>query len=648
MSNVRLWRAEWDSPFLLEGRRCDPAGRRVEIGDDVVEVEPRVMAVLVALAERQGETVRRQELIDAVWDGAPGADQSLNNAISLLRRALEDTDADHRLIQTVPKQGYRLCAPVEPETDPAAPPPPTAPRNIELAQARKVGAYANTWRGAILAGVMAALVIVIGAIVSLQRQPAIETANADSPAEIDPNSIAVLPFANMSADPDNAVFSDGLAEEILTALAQVDSLKVAARTDSFQFRGEESSIADIAKRLRVANVLEGSVRREGERLRVTAQLISASSGAHLWSSTYDREAEDILAIQQDIAVNIADALVDEISDAERDLLTAPLTENFDAFEQYLIGKHELRKWTPDGYRRSLEHFERAVALDPDFAEAHLAMGRAYYFAGTHYGWMSPEEAIPKVKASLVYGVSAPNPITRAGALSMYGDVLAWNDRDWTGAFAAYQRAYELSGTPPLGYALTHSIIGNHDAAIDIFKKHLEDGTGSIGINGDVAVGNNLAWAYFNARRYDDALRQVSAVLSEDAAYADGYRVLGRAQLLLGQTDEAIAAFSAAARLMNAAPTARSDLAVALARAGREEEARAILDDLLALDAYVPAPLIAQIYANLGEFDSAIKWLEKGIEDGARGVIFLKINPLYDPIREDARFSGLLLQLNLNS
>lgn len=642
MSNVRLWSAEWDRPFLLEGRRCDPAGRRVEIGDDAVEVEPRVMAVLVALAERQGETVRRQELIDAVWDGAPGADQSLNNAISLLRRALEDTDADRRLIQTIPKQGYRLCAPVEPETDPAAPPPPTAARNIELAQARKVGAYANTWRGAILAGVMAALVIVIGAIFSLQRQPVIETANADSPAEIDPNSIAVLPFANMSADPDNAVFSDGLAEEILTALAQVDSLKVAARTDSFQFRGEESSIADIAKRLRVANVLEGSVRREGERLRVTAQLISASSGAHLWSSTYDREAEDILAIQQDIAVNIADALVDEISDTERDLLAAPLTENFNAFEQYLIGKHELRKWTPDGYRRSLEHFERAVAFDPDFAEAHLAMGWAYYFAGTHYGWMSPEETIPKVKASLVYGLSTPNPITRAEALSMYGDVLTWNDRDWPGAFAAYQRAYELSGTPTYGYALINSVIGEHDTAISILKKILDD------FPGDISAKHNLAWAYFNARRYEDALREAGAVLSENAAYADGYRVLGRAQLLLGQTDEAIAAFSEAARLMNAAPTARSDLAVALARAGREEEARAILDDLLALDSYVPAPLIAQIYANLGEFDSAIKWLEKGIEDGARGVIFLKINPLYDPIREDARFSGLLFQLKLNS
>lgn len=646
MSNVRLWRSEWDRPFLVEGRRCDPAGHRVEFGDDAVEVEPRVMAVLVALAERQGETVRREEVIDAVWGGASGADQSLNNAVSLLRRALGDADESRRLIQTVPKQGYRLCAPVEPEGDPAA--SQTVACNIDSALSRNAGAHARHWRYGVLAGALAIVAIIVGATVSLRRIPAPQPAQASIAAEIDPRSIGVLPFANMSGEPDNAYFSDGLAEEILTALAQVDSLKVAARTDSFQFRGEEASIADIAESLHVANVLEGSVRRDGDTLRVTAQLISAESGAHLWSSTYDRQAEDILAIQSDIAINIAEALADEISKAERDLLAAPPTENFDAFEQYLIGKHELRKWTPDGNRRALAHFNRAVALDPDFAEAHLAMGRAYYFAGTHYGWMSPKEAIPKVKASLVYGVSAPNPMTRAAALSIYGDVLAWNDRDWPGALAAYQRVYELSGTPPLGYPLTLSIIGNHDAAIDIFKKLLEDGAGSIGINGDVAVGNNLAWAYFNARRYDDALRQVRAVLSEDAAYADGYRVLGRAQLLLEQTDEAIAAFSEAARLMNEAPTARSDLAVALARAGREEEARAILDELLGAKTYVPAPLIAQIYANLGEHHEAFLWLEKGVEDGARGVIFLKINPLFDPIREDARFSGLLVQLNLSS
>ncbi|WP_375202306.1 tetratricopeptide repeat protein [Hyphococcus sp.] len=647
MSNVRIWEPELGQPFVLAGRRVDPAAQIIVSANSTVEVEPRVMAVLIALAQRQGGTVRRQELIDRVWNGAPGADQSLNNAISLLRRALEDTNADRRLIQTIPKQGYRLCAPVEPEADAAAP-PPAAERNIKPAQSLKVRAHAGRWRGAVLASILAVLVTAAGAIAFFQRQPTNETANADNSAELDPNTIAVLPFVNMSAEPDNVYFSDGLAEEILHALSQIDTLSVASRTDSFQYRDSKASVTEIAQRLRVANILEGSVRREGDRLRVTAQLISASSGAHLWSSTYDRDAEDILAIQQDIAVNIAGALVEKISETERNLLTTLPTENFEAYEQYLIGKHELRKWTPEGNRRSIDFFQQAVALDPEFAEARLAMGRAYYFAGTHYGWMTPAEAIPKVKASLVYGVSATNPVTRASALSVYGDVLAWNDRDWPGALAAYERAFELSGTPPLGYALTNSIVGNHDVAIRILKKLLEDGAGDIGINGDIGIRNNLAWAYFNARRYDDAMREASDVLSEDPAFADGYRVLGRAQLMLGKADEAIESFSNAARLTGGAAIAKSDLAVALARAGRKEEARAILEDLLNRGDYVPAPLIAQIHANLGEHDEAFIWLEKGVGDRSRGVIFLKINPFYDPIRDDARFSGLLLQLNLNS
>ena len=651
MSNVRLWEPELNQPFALAGRRIDPAAHVIVSANSTVEVEPRVMAVLIALAQRQGETLRRQELIDAVWNGAPGADQSLNNAISLLRRALEDTNADYRLIQTIPKQGYRLCAPVEPETEAgadAAAPPPAGEHNIEPAQSRKGRALTGRGRGAVLASILTALVMVVGAIAYFQRQPTVETANTDSSAELDPNSIAVLPFVNMSGEQGNVYFSDGLAEEILHAISQIDSLSVASRTDSFQFRNSKVSTTEIARRLRVANILEGSVRREGDRLRVTAQLISASSGAHLWSSTYDRDAGDILAIQQDIAVNIAGALVDQISERERNLLTTLPTESFEAYEQYLIGNHELRKWTPEGNKRSIDFFQRAVALDPEFAEARLAMGRAYYFAGTHYGWMTPKEAIPKVKASLVYGVSATNPVTRASALSVYGDVLAWNDKDWPGALAAYERAFELSGTPPLGYALTNSIVGNHDVAISILKKLLEDGAANIGINGDIGIRNNLAWAYFNARRYDDAMREAAAVLSEDAAFADGYRVLGRAQLLLGQVDEAIESFSNAERLMSGAAVAKSDLAVALARAGRNAEARAILDNLLNQDDYVPAPLIAQIYANLGEHGEAFLWLEKGVEDGARGVIFLKINPLYDLIREDMRFSGLLKQLNLSS
>ncbi len=643
MSNVRLWSPEWDQTFVVDGRHVDPAARSIKTAETVTEVEPRVMAVLIALAGKPNKILRRQDLIDEVWRGAPGADQSLSNAISLLRRALGDANPDKRLIQTVPKQGYRLTAPVKRKT-------------AHDAKEQQIAAWqtANTLPGVkgkfnprlayrlMVFGALFAVAALSGIVFSFREGRDAAPTGIERISKVEPQSIAVLPFVNMTADLSNDYFSDGLAEEILNALTQIDSLKVASRTDSFQFRGKDASIEEISNRLRVANVLEGSVRKEGEQLRITAQLIAASDGRHIWSSTYDRSTDDIFAIQQDIALNIADALAAELSNAERELITMIPTNNIKAYEHYLIGNYQLQQWTAEGNRRAVDSFESAVALDPEFVEAQLAMGRAYYYAGTHYGWMSPGQAIPKVKASLVYGIASTKPLTRAAALSIYGDVLAWNDKDWQGALAAFQRAYELSGTPTLGYALTNSVIGNHDAAIGILNKRLAEG------DKDNGTRNNLAWAYFNARRYKDSIREVTAVLSADDGFSDGYRVLGRAHLLLGKTDEAIEDFSRAAQLLDGGAVARSDLAVALARANRKAEARAILEDILNTDDYVPAPLIAQIYANLGESDTAFEWLEKGMEDGARGIIFLKINPLYDPLRNDPRFSQLLTRLNLES
>ncbi len=635
MSNVRLWAADWDRVFGLAGRHIDPAARRIETTETHTEIEPRVMAVLISLARRQGETVRRQDIIDDVWSGAPGADQSLSNAISLLRNALGDSNPEHRLIQTVPKQGYRLDALVEREDSNAQPPTPPA---TAKKPPQKTGG-GNLRRGAI-AGAIAATVLLSGLIILDRANQPDKAAGLSDISTIEPQSIAVLPFVNMSSDSANDYFSDGLSEEILNALAQIDSLKVAARTDSFRLGRENASIEEISNRLKVANVLEGSVRRENDQLRVTAQLISAADGRHLWSSTYDRSADDILAIQQDIALNIADALVDKLSDSERNLVAKLPTNNLEAYNHFLIGNHHMRQWTIDGNRRAVAEFRAAVDADPKFAEAHVAMGRAYYFAGTLYGWMTPAEAIPKVKASLVQGISSPKPVTRAEALAVYGDVLTWSDRDWRGALTAYQRAYEISGYPTLGYALTNSIVGNHDAAIGILSKRIDDG------DIDIGTKNNLAWALFNARKFEDALHEAEAVIKLDENFADAYRVHGRVQLMMGNTDAAIASFSRGDELMNHAPLMQSDLAVAYARAGREKDARAILSALETREGYVPAPLIAQIYGNLGDRDKAFSWLEKGIEDGARGVLFLKINPLYDSMRDDPRFAEILERLNL--
>ena len=640
MSNIQLWHRSQDLPFTVGGRHVDPALRRISYGEQTSEVEPRVLAVLIALAQRPGQTVRREELIDEVWSGAPGADQSLNNAISLLRRALQDLDAGERVVKTVPKQGYQLCADVERPAGSTiqqergfSPAPNSIPNGL------------NRWRFSLIAGAFLAGLAIVAALFAPRDH--IASPALTSP-QVAPNSIAVLPFSNLSGSEEDAYFADGLAEEIVFAISQLRTLEVAPRASSFQFRDTGTPLQDIARSLQVANVLEGSVRRDGEKLRVTAELISARYNRNLWSSTYDRTIDDVLAIQQDIADNIANSLALEIGGETPVEFASMPTSNPEAYEHFLIGKHELRKWTPDGNRRAVQHLERAVELDLNFAEAHLALGRAYYFAATHYGWMNPSDAIPKVKASLVYGVSSDHPATRSAALDIYADVLAWSDHDWRGALAAYKRAYELSGTPSLGYGLTNSIIGNHDVAIAIFRELVESGVGSAGINNEVAVRNNLAWALFNARLYDDALVEAERVISADAAYADGYRVIGRADLLLDRHEDAIEAFSKAATLTDRAPAALSDLAVASARSGYPDLARQILDELESTEAYIDPALIAQIYANLGDEDAAFSWLERAMTDNSRSLMFLKINPLYDPVRGDPRFIDLLVRLNLAS
>jgi len=456
----------------------------------------------------------------------------------------------------------------------------------------------------------------------------------------DPLSIAVLPFLNLSDDPGDIYFSEGIAEEILNALARAGPFKVASRNDSFRYRGENAAIAEVAASLRVAHVLEGSVRRDGDNVRVTAQLISAADGYHLWSETYDRKAERILAIQRDIALKIADALTEELGEGVRRRLVALPTETLAAYDAYLLGLHHLREWSADGYRRSINQFERAIALDPGFTQAELALGGAFYFAGTHYGWMAPEDSIPRVKAAAIRGMASADPVVRGQALALHADVLAWIDHDWAAAEEAYKRSFELAPVPVQGWALLYSILGRHDEAIDLLVERLQH------VHNSKGERSNLAWHYFNARRYREAEREVRAVLALDANFAEAYRVLGRVKLLTGRADDAVTSFESAVRLLQRSPSALSDLAVALARAGRKTEAQALLDEILRHEGYVPPPLIAQVYAALGDADTAMHWLEAGLKDGARGVIFLGVNPLYDPLREDRRFQDLLDRIGL--
>lgn len=324
-----------------------PAGR--------CHLQPRVMDFAVHMAARAGEVVERDELIDDVWQGYPGASQSLTNAASKLRQALADAGGDPELLQTVPKRGYSLAGPVE---------------RVESSRQRTL----MMRTGALALALLAAILFASWAF--------------ESPSPVE-QSVAVLPFENMSADPDQEYFAAGLAEELLNLLARVEGLKVAARTSSFLFDDADADVAEIGRALGVANLLEGSVRKDGDRVRVTVQLIDVEDGYHRWSRTFDRELADIFEIQDQIAQAVVNALKTEVMDFPVQRPDSRTTDSTEAYELYLAGNqalHHQGRWyrfnqrgkgDPESYRRIIALFERAVAIDPGFAPAWAGIANAY-------------------------------------------------------------------------------------------------------------------------------------------------------------------------------------------------------------------------------------------------------------------------------
>jgi len=305
---------------VREGRLLGPGGE--------VRLEPRVMDVLVCLAARAGEVVTRSELVDAVWPRAVGADESLTRCISSLRQALGDDRGNPRYLETVPKRGYRLIAPV----------------HLLNADAKTAG----------------------------------------EPTPTPPRSIAVLPFANLSDDPSNEFFGDGLAEELLTALSKVDGLRVAARTSSFAFKGRQEDARHVGERLNVAAVLEGSVRRAGERVRVTVQLVNADDGYQLWSERYDRDLSDIFAIQEEIAHNIVRALEVTLSPRERRAMQFADVRDVRAYEYYLRGRTYFHQYGAHDLEFASQTFQQALDIDPEFARAWAGLADSESFYCIYY------------------------------------------------------------------------------------------------------------------------------------------------------------------------------------------------------------------------------------------------------------------------
>jgi len=466
-------------------------------------------------------------------------------------------------------------------------------------------------------------------------------------------SIAVLAFENMSDEPGQEYFSDGVSEELLNLLAQIPELTVISRSSAFSFKGKDVAVPEIAKQLNVAHVLEGSVRKAGNRVRITAQLIEASSDSHLWSESYDRELDDIFAIQEDIARVIAKELLAHFRGFESRQVSTRNLEAYDiylkgrrpvnpeAYEAYLKGRHHLNKWTVEGFTKGLEYFQQAVEMDPDYALAHAGLAESYSYLGL-WGVISPKEAYPKSKAIVMKALELDDTLAEAHAL--LGDVRFFYDWDWDGTEREYKRAIELNPSYAIAhnnYAFYFTALTRHDDALAEIRRARELDPVSLPINSD------LGWAHYFARQYDQAILQFRRALELDPNLAISQFALGHVYLQKEMFVESVAAFQKAVSLSPSDLESIAGLGHAYAVAGRRGEALKIVARLKQPSEHMQVPSwgIATIYIGLDNKDEAFVWLEKAFVDRHPQLVYIQTDPVLDPLRSDPRFQVLVRRMD---
>jgi TolB-like protein/Tfp pilus assembly protein PilF len=451
-------------------------------------------------------------------------------------------------------------------------------------------------------------------------------------------SIAVLPFENLSRDPDNAYFAEGMQDEILARLSKIADLKVISRTSTQKYKSAPDNLREIAKQLGVANILEGSVQKAADQVRVNVQLINALNDAHLWGDIYDRKLTDIFAVESDIATTIADTLQAELTGAEKQLITAQTTSDTAAYELYLKGRLLWEKRSGDNLPKAIGFYEQAITRDPNYALAYAGLAEAYAILPA-YTATAPQDAYPKAKSAALKALQLDDKL--AEAHTALGLLLCIGDLDMAGSISEFQRAIALNpnyptahhwyGNGPLLY------LGRFDEAIAEGKRAIELDPFSPIINAD--LGQNL----YCARRYDEAIAQLRKTLEIDPTFYYAHYNLGNALRLKGDLPAAIAEYTKAQQLSDdlVVPVL---LASAKAQLGDKDAAVRLLAELeeLSKHRYVLSNWRTLLYLSLGNRDEAIRWLEQAMADhDSFGITMIKVDPLLDPLRGDPRFEALV-------
>lgn len=477
------------------------------------------------------------------------------------------------------------------------------------------------------------------------EEPVVSAADPASAPEISESdsrkSIAVLPFANMSGDAENEYFSDGMTEEIVNALTQLRDLRVAARTSSFAFKGTSPDLVDVRTKLKVATVLEGSVRKAGDRLRITAQLIDASSGYHLWSERYDRKLEDVFAIQDEIATAIADKLQVTLATGAREPLVRPPTENLEAYDLYLRGRFLVNQGGEDA-RKGLGYFEQALSTDPQYALAHAGIAEAYHWLGGT-GIFRLKDVLPRAQKAARRALELDETLPEA---HFQLGLLAWSHEfDWSNAEKHLLRALELNPDLPQ----LHSLYGFFLASMGRFEESLSSLQRGVQLDplSQIAhtwLGQVQSWL----GQFPSAIDRLQTALELNPTSWHANHMLGMAYRLNSNCSEAIEAFQTAISLAGRHPWSIMELGLTYLASGSRSQAEAVYDELSSRwnQEYVPPTTLSFLSAALGRSDEAFEWLERAYDERDMLMTWVKLLPHFDPLRDDPRFTLVLKRMDL--
>src|ERR1700677_1663250 len=635
--------------YEVDEFRLDAQSRVLKRGGPTVALTPKAFDVLLFLIQNAGRIVTKDELMKAVWPDSFVEESNLTQTIFMVRKALDET-ADRRYILTVQGQGYRFLVPVT-EAERNA---PEIEARVAVADARSVpeiqldshGRGARHWRTVVIASATVALVLIAVYVIWPWRS---RRGPAEQPGRI---MIAVLPFENFTGDPGQEYFSDGLTEEMISQLGDLDPahLGVIARTSVMHYKHSQESIPQIGKDLGVQYVIEGSVRRDSERIRITAQLIQVKDQSHLWAREYDRDLSHLLELQEEISREIAGEIEFSLSgrrsiEANRQQPPASATtaSSYEAYDLYLKGRYFWNKRTGDGFRQAADYFQQAIDKDPNYGRAYAGLADTFALMSTWYA--GPQnELMPKARSAALRAIALDEGLAEAHAsLALIRENY---DYDWRGAEREFRRAIQLDpqyATAHQWYAEFLSWQGRfEDAYTESERARRLDPLSLI-------IASDYASILYNSRQYDKAAKQWGSVLELDPNFELARESMIPVYLQQGRYDDATEEVNRLAKRVQGPWTLAWEVAV-YSRAGRVEKARRALRKLELTPGSWPirTPTLLLAYSGMSEKERVIDLLQRAYSDHSNAVVEIKVDPMYDSIRNDSRFQELMRRLNFSN